>query len=156
MDGMINCGGCRHRTTALRTVRLQHADDVVMAALLCHVDETVSVVAVPFRVCARCEQDLRGFRMAFTNSEVYWRRIPVLLAAQTGIAGKHRVQGGRVARLGSRNHAPDIFAPFRAQLGWFDHRELDARPKRAYSASSLLTNTNSDVRLGSCASRRCR
>src|SRR5205085_123643 len=77
MNRMILASLRRRGSAATVAVFLQNPDDNVVTALLRHVDQAVSIVAVPLGVRPRVKQHLDDFRVSLANSKMDRRRVEI-------------------------------------------------------------------------------
>jgi hypothetical protein len=87
-DWMIlgRCGG--NRPTATVAVLFQQFGNSVVASLPCHIDKTVAVIPVPFRIRSGIEQQLDNLGMPLAYSKMNRLRVPVALSAPLRILGE--------------------------------------------------------------------
>jgi hypothetical protein len=91
----------------------EHRDDVIVATLFCHVDQTESVVSIPFRISAGGQQHLYGFRVSFTNCKVNGRSVEVAFLAEAGITVEKPSHGHDVARIRGSDDFPNLILDVR-------------------------------------------
>jgi hypothetical protein len=120
MDGVILKRLSRRGPPLSVASPLENYRDGIMAAFLCHSDQAVAIVPVPFRVRSGIEQHLNDLGVPFADGEVNRRRVEIAATAQRRISVQEPTHRGSIAGGGGNDDFPIVVFDAR----WPDHADL--------------------------------